>query len=205
VIAEAGVVANAIAAAHPRPIAVTVLNPRCFQVSRILPSVEARRESHCPGFEGSLGRAGLTEADAVIHARFRLLSMCQAVKCRKGARLGGPFANMVPIIAGQVAMVRAAIAIGTSLVISSPLFGAEIRFRTMKVPPQANVQIEGSAARISSGRLGIETVWNCSCTKGEGTCTIEHIAGAINCSKGTTDTCEADCFLSLDLGGLLGR
>ena len=51
-------------------------------------------------------------------------------------------------------MVRAAIAIEISLVISSPLFGAEIRFRTMKVPPQANVQIEGSAAKINGGRPG---------------------------------------------------
>ena len=90
-----------------------------------------------------------------------------------------------------------------SLLASLPLFGAELRFKTMKIPPEANVQIEGSAAKISGGRLGIETIWNCSCTKGEGTCTIHKSAGAIACSKGAADTCKADCFLSLDLGGLL--
>ena len=103
-------------------------------------------------------------------------------------------------------MLRAAMqaAIAVSLLASPPLFGAEIRFRTMRVPQNANVQIEGSSARISGGRLGIETVWNCSCTKGGGTCTIQNSAGVIACSKGAGDTCKADCFLSLDLGGLVG-
>lgn len=121
--------------------------------------------------------------------------------------LSGPlFGILIPTNAGRVAMFRVAVkgAIGISLVISLPLFGAEMRFRTMRVPPETNVQIEGSTARISGGRLGIDTIWNCSCTKGEGTCTIQHTAGAIDCSKGATDTCEADCFLSFDLGGLLG-
>ena len=103
-------------------------------------------------------------------------------------------------------MLRAAMqaAIAVSFLASLPLFGAEIRFRTMRVPPNANVQIEGSSARISGGRLGIETVWSCSCTKGGGTCTIQNSAGVIACSKGAGDTCKADCFLSLDLGGLVG-
>jgi hypothetical protein len=101
------------------------------------------------------------------------------------------------------ATMKAAIGI-IGLLASLPLFGAEIRFKTMKVPPNANVQIEGSTARISGGRLGIETTWNCSCTKGEGTCTIQNSAGVITCSKGAADTCKADCFLSLDLGGVLG-
>jgi hypothetical protein len=92
----------------------------------------------------------------------------------------------------------------SSLLASLPLFGAEIRFKTIRVvPPDAHVQIEGSAARIR-GRLGIETVWNCSCTKGEGTCTIQKSEGVIACSKGAADTCKADCFLSLNVGGLLG-
>jgi hypothetical protein len=101
------------------------------------------------------------------------------------------------------AAVKAAIGI-ISLLGSLPLLGAEIRFKTMRVPPDTNVQIDGSAARLSGGRLGIETIWNCSCTKGEGTCTIQHNAEVIACSKGAADTCKADCFLSLDLGGLLG-
>ena len=89
-----------------------------------------------------------------------------------------------------------------SLLASLPLL-RRLRFKTMKIPPEANVQIEGSAAKISGGGLGIETIWNCSCTKGEGTCTIHKSAGAIACSKGAADTCRADCFLSLDSGGFL--
>jgi hypothetical protein len=48
-------------------------------------------------------------------------------------------------------MFRAAIngAIGISLLVSLPLFGAEIRFKTMKLPPNANARIEGSTARIA--------------------------------------------------------
>jgi hypothetical protein len=106
----------------------------------------------------------------------------------------------------EVPMLRAATKAGIgiiSLLASLPLFGAEIRFKTMRVPPDTHVQIEGSAARIS-GRLGIETVWNCSCTKGEGTCTIKKSEGVIACSKGAADTCKADCFLSLNVGGLQG-
>ena len=104
-------------------------------------------------------------------------------------------------------MLRTALKAGIgiiSLLASLPLFGAEIRFKTIRiVPPDAHVQIEGSAARIR-GRLGVETVWNCSCTKGEGTCTIQKSEGVLACSKGAADTCKADCFLSSGLGGLLG-
>ncbi len=103
-------------------------------------------------------------------------------------------------------MFRAAVkgAIGISLLISLPLFGAEMRFKTMKLPPNANVHIEGSAARISDDELGIETVWNCLCTKGKGTCTIQNNTEAVTCHKGPADTCKDECFLSIDLGGLLG-
>lgn len=103
-------------------------------------------------------------------------------------------------------MFRSAVkgAVGISLLLTLPLFGAEIRFKTMKLPPNVNVHVEGSTARISGERLGIETVWNCSCAKGKGTCTIRNNPGALACYKGQADTCEADCFLSIDLGGLLG-
>ena len=99
-------------------------------------------------------------------------------------------------------MLRAAI-IAMSLLVSLPLFGAEMRFKTMRLPPNVHVQIEGSAARVGSEQLGIETIWNCSCT-GEGSCTIQNNAGVLACYKGTADTCEADCFLSFSLGGLFG-
>ena len=103
-------------------------------------------------------------------------------------------------------MFRAAVigAIGICLSISLPLFGVEIRFKTMKLPPNVNVHIEGSTARISGDRLGIETVWNCLCSKGKGSCTLENDAGTLACHKGPGDSCKADCFLSVDLGGLLG-
>ena len=103
-------------------------------------------------------------------------------------------------------MFRAAIngAIGISVLVSIPLFGAEIRFKTMKLPPNVNVHIEGSTARISGERLGIETVWNCLCAKGKGTCTIQNNTGALACHKGPADTSKTDCFLSIDIGGLLG-
>ena len=95
-----------------------------------------------------------------------------------------------------------AIAIGLS--ISLPLLGVEIRFKTMKLPPNVNVHIEGSTARISGERLGIETVWNCLCAKGKGTCTLQNSTEMLTCDEGPADTCKTDCFLSLDLGGLLG-
>jgi hypothetical protein len=81
-------------------------------------------------------------------------------------------------------MFRAAIksAIGISFLISVPLLGAEMRFKTMKLPPNVNVQIEGSTARVSGER--IETVWNCRCAKGEGTCTIQNNTDALACYKG---------------------
>jgi hypothetical protein len=104
-------------------------------------------------------------------------------------------------------MLRAATkaAIGMiSLLASLPLFGAEMRFKTMRLPPNVDVRIEGSTARIRGDQLGIETIWNCSCTKGEGTCTIQNNEGVLACHRGAADTCKADCFLSMDLGGLLG-
>lgn len=99
-------------------------------------------------------------------------------------------------------MLRAAI-IAMSLLISLPLFGAEMRFKTMRLPPSVHAQIEGSTARVSGEQLGIETIWNCSCTS-EGSCTIENNTGVLACYKGAADTCDADCFLSFSLGGLFG-
>jgi hypothetical protein len=64
------------------------------------------------------------------------------------------------------ATMKAAIGI-LSLLLSLPLFGAEMRFKTMRLPPNVDVQIGGSTARISGGQAGIATIWNCSCTKGE--------------------------------------
>ena len=46
-------------------------------------------------------------------------------------------------------MLRAAIIV-MSLLVSLPLFGAEMRFKTMRLPPNVHVQIEGSAARVGS-------------------------------------------------------
>jgi hypothetical protein len=100
-------------------------------------------------------------------------------------------------------MSRAAIIAMLSLLVSLPLFGAEMRFKTMRLPPNVQVQIEGSTARISGEKLGIETIWNCSCTD-KGTCTIQNNTGVLACYKGAGDTCKADCFLSFDAGGLLG-
>lgn len=80
----------------------------------------------------------------------------------------------------------------------------EMRFKTMRLPPNVDVRIEGSTARIRGDQLGIETIWSCSCTKGEGTCTIQNNEGVLACHRGAADTCKADCFLSMDLGGLLG-
>jgi hypothetical protein len=53
-------------------------------------------------------------------------------------------------------MLRAAMKAGIgiiSLLASLPLFGAEIRFKTMRVPPDAHVQIEGSDGADLSVRL----------------------------------------------------
>jgi hypothetical protein len=106
------------------------------------------------------------------------------------------------VLSGTTSMLRAAI-IAMGLLVSLPLFGAEMRFKRMRLPPDVHVQIEGSTARVSGQQLGIETIWNCSCT-GEGSCTIQNNTGVLACYKGTGDTCKADCFLSFSLGGLFG-
>jgi hypothetical protein len=90
-----------------------------------------------------------------------------------------------------------------SLLVSLPLFGAEMRFKTMRLPPNVHIQIEGSTAGVRGEQLGIETIWKCSCT-GEGTCTIQNNTGVLACYKGAADSCKADCFLSFDAGGLFG-
>jgi hypothetical protein len=78
-----------------------------------------------------------------------------------------------------------------------------MRFKTMRLPANTHVQIEGSTARVRAEKLGIETVWKCSCTR-KGTCTLENNAGVLACYRASGDTCKADCFLSIGLGGLLG-
>jgi hypothetical protein len=100
-------------------------------------------------------------------------------------------------------MFRASTIAMTSLLVSLSLFGAEMRFKMMRLPPNVHVQIEGSTARVRDEQLGIETIWKCSCT-GEGTCTIQNNTGVLACYKGTADSCQADCFLSSPLGGLFG-
>jgi hypothetical protein len=63
--------------------------------------------------------------------------------------------------------------------------------------------VEGSTAIISRGdRLGIETTWNCSCDKGEGTCSMESAEGRLACTKGSSDTCNGDCYLSMEGVGI---
>ena len=91
------------------------------------------------------------------------------------------------------------------LLASSPIgaFDLKLKFRTMKLPPNTSVQVEGSTATISGGdRVGIETTWHCSCDKGEGTCSIESSEGSIACTKGPSDTCKSDCYLSVGQVGI---
>ena len=59
--------------------------------------------------------------------------------------------------------------------LAAPAF--ELKFKTMTLPPNADVQIDGSTARVGGGRLGIETVWNCSCNKNNGSCSLEQSKG----------------------------
>lgn len=91
--------------------------------------------------------------------------------------------------------------IAFALVASSPIgaFDLKLKFKTMKLPPNTSVQVEGSTATISGG-VGIETAWHCSCDKGEGTCSIESSEGSIACTKGHSDTCKSDCYLSMGVG-----
>ena len=50
-------------------------------------------------------------------------------------------------------MFRASIAAMMSFLASVPLFGAEMRFKTMRLRPNVHVQIEGSTARASGEQL----------------------------------------------------
>jgi len=61
--------------------------------------------------------------------------------------------------------------------LAAPAF--ELKFKTMTLPPNADVQIDGSTARVGGGRLGIETVWNCSCNKNKGSCSLEQSKGTL--------------------------
>src|SRR5215471_21055436 len=77
-------------------------------------------------------------------------------------------------------------------------FEMKLKFKTMKLPPNTSVRVEGSTATISGGgQVGIETTWHCSCDKGEGTCSIQSSEGNIACKKGPSDTCKSDCYLSM--------
>ena len=61
-----------------------------------------------------------------------------------------PSAILTEPLVGELRKLRAAV-VGTIVIIffiSLPLLGAEMRFKTMKLPPNAHVRIEGSTARI---------------------------------------------------------
>jgi hypothetical protein len=82
-------------------------------------------------------------------------------------------------------------------------FELKVKFKTMKLPPNTSVRVEGSTAIISGGgQLGIETTWNCSCDKGEGTCSMESAQESIACTKRPSDTCKSDCYLSMGQVGI---
>jgi hypothetical protein len=99
------------------------------------------------------------------------------------------------------AATKTAIAIITQVLLASlPASGFELKFNTMTLPPNADVQVEGSTARIGGGRLGIETIWNCSCDKGEGSCSLQNSKGILACYTGPGDTCKSDCYLSSGIG-----
>src|SRR3954469_2354298 len=83
---------------------------------------------------------------------------------------------------------------------SLPTSAFELKFKTMTLPPNADVQVEGSTARIGGGQLGIETIWNCSCNNGDGSCSLQHRKGTLACYKAPGDTCKSDCYLSMGLG-----
>ena len=82
--------------------------------------------------------------------------------------------------------------------LAAPAF--ELKFKTMTLPPNADVQIDGSTARVGGGRLGTETVWNCSCNKNNGSCSLEQSKGTLVCFKAPGDTCKSDCYLSMGIG-----
>jgi hypothetical protein len=88
------------------------------------------------------------------------------------------------------------------LLASTPIgaFDLKLKFKSMKLPPDTSVRVEGSTATISEGR--IETTWNCVCNKDEGTCSIESGEGNIACMKGPGDTCKSDCYLSMGQVGI---
>ena len=58
--------------------------------------------------------------------------------------------------------------------------------------------------RNRNQRFSFNPLFDCLCAKGKGTCTIQNNTGALACHKGPADTCKTDCFLSIDIGGLLG-
>ena len=87
--------------------------------------------------------------------------------------------------------------IAFALLASSPIgaLDLKLKFKSMKLPPDTSIRVEGSTATISGG--GIETTWNCLCDKGEGTCSIASGEGRIGCAKDPGDTCKSDCYLSM--------
>jgi hypothetical protein len=92
--------------------------------------------------------------------------------------------------------------IAFALLASSPIgaLDLKLKFKSMKLPPDTSIRVEGSTATISGG--GIETTWNCLCDKGEGTCRIASGEGSIGCAKGPGGTCKGDCYLSMGEVGI---
>jgi hypothetical protein len=88
------------------------------------------------------------------------------------------------------------------LLASTPIgaFDLKLKFKSMRLPPDTSVRVEGSTATISAG--GIETTWNCACNQGEGTCSIKSSEGNIACMKDPGDTCKSGCYLSMGQVGI---
>jgi hypothetical protein len=68
------------------------------------------------------------------------------------------------------------------------------RVTNIKIPPGANVQVDGKTARmISQGATGGS--WDCSCTDGSGTCVIQQGPNSLYCG-GQGSTCKSCTFIS---------
>jgi len=69
----------------------------------------------------------------------------------------------------------------------------------VKIEPGDQVVIDGNRALIRKpgnlGTTGIGGKWDCTCSRGSGTCTIVQIPGQLSCHKGERDTCQGACDL----------
>jgi hypothetical protein len=72
----------------------------------------------------------------------------------------------------------------------------------IRLPSGAEVRIQGQAATAMMP-TGIAGSFDCQC-KGDGTCTVESTKGGLACYKGSKDTCNSDCELSVTTSGLTG-